>query len=97
MLGEFSNEVLKVMGDWGDKATLSLKEIQSEDNGIKLCLCVKVPDMEDIIPVLVMEPYYKAYQDGELIESIANEIEDIICDMVDNPFSLILKVLYFKI
>ena len=97
MLIEFSNEVLKLIGDLGDKATLSLKNVQSKDNGEKLCLCVKIPDMESIVPVLTMEPYYDEYQDGRELENIVNEIDDIIFDIVNDPFSLILKVLYFNI
>lgn len=97
MLKEFSNEVLKMVSDQGDKATLTLKAVQSKDNGEKLCLCVKVPDIENIVPVLTMEPYYVEYQNGRELESIANEIDDIIFDIVNDPFSLILKVLYFKI
>lgn len=96
MLSEFSNEVLKLIGDWGNEATLSLENIQSKDKGTKLCLCVKVSDMENV-PVLTMEPYYKEYQEGRGIESIAYEIEDIVSNIVNDPFSLILKVLYFKI
>lgn len=97
MLTEFSNEVLKMVSDQGDKATLTLKAIQSKDNGERLCLCVKVPDIERIVPVLTMEPYYEEYKNGRELESIANEIDDIIFDIVTDPFSLILKVLYFKL
>lgn len=86
-----------MVGDWGDKATLSLKNIHSKDHEERLCLCVKVPDIENIVPVLTMDNYYKAYLNGESIENIAYEINDIICDIVNEPFSLILKVLYFKI
>lgn len=97
MLMEFSNEVLRLIGDLGDKATLYLENVQSKENGTKLCLCVKVPDIENIVPVLTMEPYFLEYQNGENLESIAYEIEDIVSDIVNNPLSLILKVLYFKI
>lgn len=97
MLLDFANEVLKLVGDWEDKATLTLEDIQSQDNETKLCLCVKVPDIEQPVPVLALEPYYVEYQNGENLESIAYEIEDIVSDIVSNPLSLILKVLYFKI
>lgn len=97
MLLDFSNEILKMVDRWGDKATLSLETIQNKDMENRLCLCVKVPDIENFVPVLTMESYYMEYQNGTEFESIANEIEDIICDIISDPLSLILKVLYFKI
>lgn len=96
MLLDFSNEVLKRIEGWDDKAELSLKDLPGKNNETKLCLCVRVKDVESFIPIVIMEPFYKEYQEGRELESIVHEIEYIISDIVGDILEMILKVMNFS-
>ena len=97
MLVDFSDKILKIVDSWGDSVKLSLKNIQSENNESKLYLCVRVPDLSNIVPIVDMDAYYMEYQKGRNFEGIVYEIEDIISDIVEEPLLLVLKASYFKI